>query len=138
MAKEFEQPFGVNGTTPGVIFLLKAVGGELDEQDPGLGVVGQEAIEGEVVGDGEDGVGDRDVAGSEAGVALDDLRVDPRHRGGVAKDENVTGAVVDTEDGIVGLDPDAGTVVQKKVGRPERDEQRDRAKREQAKDQAIA
>ncbi len=138
VAEELEQALGVDGVVPAVAFGLEAVGGELDEEDAGAGIVGEVAVEGEVVGDGEDGVGDGDVAGLEAGVALDDGGVDAGHGGGVAVDEDVAGAVVDVEDGVVGLDPDAGSVAEEEVGVAEADAGRDDDEGEEEEDQAVA
>ena len=89
----------------------KPSGLKLDEQDAGLGVVREVVVQGEVVGDGEDGVGDGDVAGLEAGIALDDVGIDAGHGGGVAEDQDVAVAIAHLEDGVVGANPDAGAVV---------------------------
>ena len=73
------------------------------------------------MGDGQDGVGDGDVAGLEAGIALDDVGVDAGHGGGVAEDEDVAVAVAHAEDGVVGLNPDAGAVAEEEVRAAEPD-----------------
>ena len=137
VAEQLEQALGVDGLVPGVALGLEAVGRELDEEDARAGVVGEVAIEGEVVGDREDRVGDGDVAGFEAGIALDDVGVDAGHGGGVAEDQDVAVAVAHGEDGVVGLDPDAGAVAQEEVGAAQADAGRDGQKREEKEEDAV-
>jgi hypothetical protein len=137
VAEELKQPFGVDGVVPGAVLTLEVIGRELHEEDAGLGVVGEEVVEGEVIGDGEDGVGDGDVAGFVAGVALDDVGVDAGHGGGVAEDEDIAVLILHVEDGVVGLDPDAGAVFDEKVGLAYTDEDRDRHEGEKKNKEAI-
>ncbi len=137
VAKEFEQTLGVDGLVPGAVLALEVVGTELDEQDAGLGIICEVVIEGEVVGNGEDGVGDGYVAGLEAGIALDDVGVDAGHGGGVAEDQDVAVAILHVEDGVVGLNPDAGAVVQEEVRTAETDEDGDGQKRKQEQDERV-
>ena len=115
VAQQFEKPFGVDGASPDVGFGLEAIGTELQEQDAGPSVVGEEVVERQGVGDGEDGVGDSDVAGAEAGGVLDLRRIEAGHGGGVAEEEHVAGAIVHGEDGVIGLHPGAGAVVEEEV-----------------------
>ena len=111
MTELFEQAFSVDGAAPGTAVAQEAIGAELDEQDAGLGVVSEVVVQGKVVGDGEDGVGDGYVAGFEAGIALDDIGVDTGHGGGVAEDKDVAVAIGHLKDGVVGANPDAGSMV---------------------------
>src|SRR3984957_3541550 len=85
VAQQLEHALGVDGLVPAVVFGLEAVGRELDEQYAGMGVVREEVIEGEVTGNGENGVGDGYVAGSKASLLFDLVGVDAGHGCGVAE-----------------------------------------------------
>jgi hypothetical protein len=116
VAKHFEKTLGVDSASPGPAIAQEAIGAELDEQDAGLGVVGEIVVQGEVVSDGEYGVRDGYVTGFEAGIALDDIGVNTGHCGGIAEDKDVTVTIGHLEDSIVGTDPDAGPMVEEKIG----------------------
>lgn len=137
VAEEFEQAFGVDGLSPDAVLGLEAVRAELNQENARLRVVLEVVVEGEVVGDGQDGVGDGNVAGFEAGVALDDIGIDAGHSGGVAEDEDVADAIAHVEDCVVGAHPDAGAVVQEKIGPAEGYEEGDREKRKEDERDAV-
>jgi hypothetical protein len=63
----------------------------------------------------EDGVGDGDIAGLEAGIALDYVGIDSGHCGRITENEDVAVPVAHTKDGVVGLHPDTGAMAHKEV-----------------------
>ena len=97
----------------------------------------EEFVEGQVAGHGEDRVGDSYIAGSKASLLFHFVRIDAGHGGGIAEDEDVAVAVARVEDFVIGLNPNARSVVQKEVGAAEGDEGRDSEEREQNQDEAV-
>src|ERR1700730_17382337 len=93
VAQQSQQALWVDGLVPGRAFRLKAVGRGLDEQDARTAIIGQVSIQGQVVGNCQNRFGNGYVAGFEAGIALDDIRIDAGHGRGVAKDQDVAVAI---------------------------------------------
>ena len=135
--QQLQQPFRVDGVAPNAILLLKIVRGELHDQHLGPGVLLEVAVEGQVARHGEHGVGDSDVAGVQAGVAVQQRGIDAGHGGRIAKDQNVATPMMHAEDRIVGLHPDTGAVVQEKVGTAQHNAQRHRKQRRKDDHQAV-
>ena len=138
VAQQLEHAFGIDGLVPDISARLEAVRGKLDEQDAGLGIGGEKMVQGEVAGNGEDGIGDGDVAGMKAGLGFKQVGVDPGHRGGVAEDKDVAVAIVHVKDGIVGAHPNTGAVMKKEVRGAEGDTRWNGEKREQNEEEAIS
>jgi hypothetical protein len=95
---------------------LESVGAELKEENLWLGIMGQVVVERQVIGHSQNRIRDCDIAGLETGIALDNLRIDARHGSRIAEDQDITVPVCHLEDGIVRAYPDAGTVMDEKVG----------------------
>ena len=116
VAQEFQHALGKNRPVPRGTLRLKAVWRKLNEQNSRPAIPSEEVVERKRMGNGKDSVRDGYVAGFEASIPLDEVRVDACHSGRIAKDQNVTIAVVRVENSIVRSNPDAGSVPEKKIG----------------------